>query len=427
MENDPHPKVVNEYQRGDNRLVGGIGQNLKEKTMKKYAFVIAIVMLITLTDMTTSSAQSKGQDGSSGTRAETTFIAEPIMLETPTGMLYGTLEWPQSRSAIPVVLIIAGSGPTDRDGNSVLLPGANNSLKLLAEGLAADGIASVRYDKRGVGETGKAMQLAAEKTKTRLREEDLSFETYIDDAVRWGKQLRADRRFSSLTVLGHSEGSLIGMVAAQRMGARAYVSVAGAGRPLQQIILEQVKSQLSVELLKTSEQILDQLAAGKRVESVPPELNVLFRPSAQPYLISWLRYDPAKEIAKLRIPMLIVQGTTDLQANLRDAKALAGANQAATLRLIDGMNHVLKTVPNEPDKQISSYSDPTLPVAPNLISGICKFVHENEDTEVAVGVPRLPLPLRVLVQFENSHSHRGFSPVIRRSIVVLGARGFTPG
>jgi uncharacterized protein len=343
--------------------------------MNKSAFVMASVMLATLIGLSTSNAQSAVQSGLSSTRAaKTTFTAEPLTLETPTGTLYGTLEWPHATSPVPVILIIAGSGPTDRDGNSPLLKGANNSLKLLAEGLAAQGIASVRYDKRGVGETGKMMQLAAEKAKTVLREEDLRFETYIDDAVSWGKRLRADCRFSSLTVLGHSEGSLIGMVAAQRMGAHAYVSLAGAGRPVQQIILEQVKARLPPDLLKATEAMLEQLAAGKRVESVPPALDFLFRQSVQPYLISWLRYDPAKEIAKLNIPVLVVQGTTDIQASLRDAKTLAGANPAAKLLLIDGMNHVLKTVPNEQNKQISSYSDPTLLVAPTLISEIRRFV-----------------------------------------------------
>jgi len=209
--------------------------------------------------------------------------------------------------------------------------GPNNSLKLLAEGLAARGIASLRYDKRGIGETGKSMQLAAKKAKITLREEDLSFETYIEDAVAWCRKLSADARFSSLTVLGHSEGSLIGMVAAERVSADAYVSVAGAGRPVQQIILEQVKSQLPPDLLKSTEDILNQLAAGKKVESVPPALNGLFRSSVQPYMISWLRYDPGKEIAKLHIPVLIVQGTTDIQISSVDAKALAGANPKARL------------------------------------------------------------------------------------------------
>jgi len=342
--------------------------------MNKYAFVIAIVMVATLTDMSTSSAQSTVQNSSPRTSAaKTTSIAEPITVETPTATLYGTLERPALTGPVPVVLIISGSGPTDRDGNLPIFKGPNNSLKLLAEGLAAHGIASVRYDKRGIGETGKAMMLAAAKAKIKLREEDLSFETYIDDAVAWCKKLGADRRFSSLTVLGHSEGSLIGMVAAQRVSARAYVSVAGSGRPSQELILEQVKAQLP-DLLKATEDILDQLAAGKRVESVPPALNLIFRQSIQPYMISYLRYDPAKEIAKLHLPVLIVQGTTDAQVGLQDAKLLAGANPAATSLLIEGMNHVLKTVPNEQDKQISSYSDPTLPVAHDLISGISSFV-----------------------------------------------------
>ena len=293
--------------------------------MKIHPLVIAILMLMTLTDPSISSAQSNVQNQS----ADGAFTAEPITLETPTATLYGTLVRPHSRSSMPVVLIIAGSGPTDRDGNSPLLKGPNNSLKLLAEGLAAHGIASLRYDKRGIGETGKAMQLAGEKAKIALREEDLSFENYIDDAVRWGKQLRADRRFSSLTVIGHSEGSLIGMVVAQRMGA-------GAGRPLQEIILDQVKSQLTPDLLKTTEHILNQLAAGKTAQSVPNDLNMLFRPSAQPFLISWLRYDPTKEISKLSMPVLIVQGTTDMQARLADAKRLADGNPSAKLLLIEG-------------------------------------------------------------------------------------------
>jgi len=346
--------------------------------MMKTNLSLILVTTMTVIGVSIASAQTSAKSISRGTvNADTGFVAETITLETPTAVLYGTLERPQPRARVPVVLIIAGSGPTDRDGNSPLLPGKNNSLKLLAEALAARGIASVRYDKRGVGESGKAMQLAAEKTKTVLREEDLTFETYIDDAVRWGKQLLSDRRFSTITVIGHSEGSLIGMVAAQRMGADAFVSIAGAGRPIQQIILEQVKPQFSAELLKKTEEILEQLGAGKTVALVPSELQPLFRPSIQPYMISWLRYDPAKEISKLRIPLLVVQGTTDIQASLGDAKRLTAGNPTAKLVLIEGMNHVLKTVPNEQDKQVSSYSDSKLPVAADLVSEISSFVNKN--------------------------------------------------
>jgi pimeloyl-ACP methyl ester carboxylesterase len=334
--------------------------------MKKYSSLLTVVLLIALAGISISAQTSNP-----------TFITEPITVEASGATLFGTLFRPASTSPVPVVLIISGSGPTDRDGNSPAFKGPNNSLKLLAEGLAAHGIASVRYDKRTIGETGRAMMLAAEKSKTVLREEDLSFENYIDDAVAWGKKLSADRRFSSVTVLGHSEGSLIGMVAAQRMGASAYVSIAGAGRPIREVLLEQVRSQMPPDLAKASEDISAQLAAGKRVESVPPKLNLVFRPSIQPFMISWLRYNPAKEIAALHIPIMIVQGTTDTQVSVRDAQTLAGANPAAKLFLVDGMNHVLKMVSNEPDKQLSSYSDPTLPVAPALISEISRFVNES--------------------------------------------------
>ena len=343
--------------------------------MKRYAFPVVIAMLLSFAYENTSRSQSIAPQNSTGSRvARQTIISEPILLETPSATLYGTLERPQSPSQIPVVLLIAGSGPTDRDGNSPLLSGPNNSLKMLAEGLAAQGIASVRYDKRFIGESGKAMQLAAQKSQVKLREDDLRFEAYIDDAVLWGKKLRVDGRFSSLTVIGHSEGSLIGMVAAQRMGADAFVSLAGLGRPAQQILVEQLKAQLPADLLKMTEEILDRLAAGQTFESVPPALNFLFRPSIQPYLISWFRYNPAKEIARLSVPVMIVQGTTDVQVSLEDAKALAGAYPAPKLLVVDGMNHVLKMVPNQRDKQVASYSDPSLPVASSLIIEISAFV-----------------------------------------------------
>ena len=357
--------------------------------MNKYFVALTLFILLTSTTATLSSAQPSVQAGLPSTPASgTTFIEESSTVETSTGTLYGTLAWPQAGSQVPVVLIIAGSGPTDRNGNSAHLKGPNNGLKQLAAALAARGIASLRYDKRGIGETGNAMRISAEKAGIVLREENLSFEMYINDAISWGKQLRADRRFSSLTVLGHSEGSLIGMVAAERMGAHAYVSIAGAGRPTQHIILEQVKAQLSPDLLKVTEEILEQLASGKRVESVPPKLNFLFRQSAQPFLMSWFRYDPAKEIAKLRIPVLIVQGTTDIQASLQDAKLLASANLTATLLWIDGMNHVLKIVLNDREQQVSSYSDPSLPVAPALITGIRQFVEKADRSSATKSSPR---------------------------------------
>jgi uncharacterized protein len=300
---------------------------------------------------------------------------EAVRLETPNGNLYGTLLIPQSKRKVPVVLIISGSGPTNRDGNSPVFKGPNNSLRLLAEGLASNGIAALRYDKRGVGETGKEMLLAAQKAKTMPRETDLRFDAYIDDAVLWGQKLRGDKRFSTVTIAGHSEGSLIGMIAARKLPADGFVSIAGAGRPAGQILLEQVKPQFTPELFKQTEEILTLLVAGQTPSSVPPQLNALFRPSIQPYMISWLRYDPSKEMAALTVPALIVQGTTDVQVSVEDAKRLATAKSTAKLLIIDGMNHILKEVSRDREKQIASYSDPTQPVMPSFINEISRFVN----------------------------------------------------
>ncbi|HEX8284256.1 MAG TPA: alpha/beta hydrolase [Pyrinomonadaceae bacterium] len=291
--------------------------------------------------------------------------SEPAVLDTPGGKLHGTLELPARGAApYPVVLIIAGSGPTDRNGNSGVLPGANNSLKYLAEGLAAGGIASLRHDKRGVAESVMAAKSEA----------DLRFDTYIEDAVLWGRKLRADPRFSTLVVAGHSEGSLVGAVAAQRLGADAFISIAGAGRRLDVVALEQLKPQLSPELYARSEAVFKSLVEGKAVPDAPQELAMLFRPSVQPYLISWLKYDPPKEVAKLAVPVLVAQGTHDIQARAEDAKALAAAKPDARLLLVEGMNHVLKMTPADPKQQTASYSDPALPVAPRFLAEVVAFV-----------------------------------------------------
>ncbi len=289
---------------------------------------------------------------------------QPIRLETPTGIIHGTLLLPGVSTPAPVALLIAGSGPTNRDGNIGGMPGGNNSLKLLAEGLAARGIASVRYDKRGIGESAAAAPSEAE----------LRFETYANDAAAWIRQLRQDRRFSSVTVVGHSEGSLIGMLAAREAGADAFVSIAGISRPASQVLRDQLKPQLPTELWKESERILASLEAGRTVDSVPPTLFALYRPSVQPYMISWIRYQPAQEIAKLSVPVLIAQGTTDIQVSTAEAQALKQAMPKAELLIVEGMNHVLKAVEADQAKQIASYTDGALSVVPELIERVSAFV-----------------------------------------------------
>jgi uncharacterized protein len=280
------------------------------------------------------------------------------------GSIFGTLEEPVSRSPVPVVVLIAGSGPTDRDGNNPM-GGTNNSLKMLAQQLIARGIAVLRYDKRGVGESAKGSP----------KEGDLRFETYITDAIEMIRLMQGEKRFSSVSVIGHSEGSLIGMIAAQKAGAKAFVSIAGSGVSAGKLLRKQLSKQLPAEIMQQTEQILTDLEAGKTSTSAPPAmLAPLFRASVQPYLISWMRYNPQVEIQRLSCPVLITQGTTDVQASVEDANLLSAAKPDATLAIIPGMNHILKMVGGDVMTQLPSYRNPTLPVSPKLIETVSTFL-----------------------------------------------------
>lgn len=289
---------------------------------------------------------------------------QPVVLSTPSGDLVGRLARPAADGPVPVVLIIAGSGPTDGDGNSRVIAGRNDSLKMLAAALADAGFASVRYDKRGVGASAAAA----------ASESELRFEHYVEDAAAWLGKLAADRRFSGVAVVGHSEGSLIGMLAAQRGGARAFVSVAGVADGASTVLRGQLRGQLPPELAARSEVILAALESGEQAAEVPPPLLALYRPSVQPYLISWFRYVPAAELARLQLPCLVLQGDTDIQVPVAQARALQAAAPRCDLAIVAGMNHVLKQVPADPARQRASYGDPALPISADLVRVLTGFL-----------------------------------------------------
>jgi len=293
---------------------------------------------------------------------------QPIALETASGTVHGTLRLPGGADKAPVVLIVAGSGPTDRDGNSAMLPGRNDSLKMLADALAQAGFASVRYDKRGIA----ASRAAA------LDESQLRFDTYVDDAAAWIAKLKRDPRFTKPAVIGHSEGALIGMLAAEKAGASAYVSLAGVAEGPGAVLRKQFAGKLPPPLAADNERILASLEQGKPVAEVPPALMALYRPSVQPYMISWMKYVPAQRIAALRMPVLIVQGTTDIQVGVEQAQALKAARPDAELLIVPGMNHVLKEVPLDPQQPLASYSDPALPLHPQLMPAVVGFLKKSQ-------------------------------------------------
>ncbi|MFJ7666219.1 alpha/beta hydrolase [Lysinibacillus sp. NPDC097195] len=295
---------------------------------------------------------------------------EPVTYDTLTvpvkdGNLTVALQ-KSSKEPSPVVLLIAGSGPTDKNGNSTVT-GKNNSLKMLAEGLAQEGIASVRYDKRGIGDNMSLL----------TKEEDITIDQYVDDAVQVVNALTANKAFSSVHIIGHSEGSLVGMLAAQQVDVASFVSIAGVGRTADTLLLEQLSGQLTPAQTAEATKILAALKKGEQVQNVSPELQALFRPSVQPYMISWIKYNPATELQKLKGRVLIIQGTTDIQVNKTDAEALKQGNDKATLTYMEGMNHILKNAPEDRAKNLATYADPALPLHANLLPTIQQFIDND--------------------------------------------------
>lgn len=310
-----------------------------------------ILLFAALLSLTIVNAQSTKQH---------TFKETNVTLKINIDQLYGTLTVPDEVKKCPVALIIAGSGPTDRNGNNPMMK--NNSLKMLAEALAKNGIASLRYDKRGIGESKASA----------VTETSLVFENYTEDAKSWINFLKLDKRFTQLTIIGHSEGSLIGMIAGAK--ANKFISIAGAGESADKLLKSQISSKSNKVIEDMTFPIIDSLKSGNKVKKVDPMLNSLFRPSIQPYLISWFKYDPQTEIKKLTVPILIIQGNNDLQVPVQDAENLSKANKNAELDIIDKMNHIMKIIDGDKQANMESYNNETLPISETMTTKIMSFI-----------------------------------------------------
>lgn len=280
--------------------------------------------------------------------------------------IYGTLL--SKNTTQKLAIIIAGSGPTDRDGNSGVSAAKTNEYKMLARALDTQNIATFRFDKRGVG-------------KSRLGaggEHELVFEDYVFDAEKIFDYLHDSLGFSSIYFIGHSEGSLIGMLASQKKGVKGYISAAGAGRPIDVIIEEQLNKQpLPDSVKKQLPLIFNELKKGKITDAYPKPLEALFRKSVQPYLISWMKYHPVQEIQKLKCPVLILQGSCDIQITVADGDNLHKGSKNSSLDIIYGMTHTLKNAGKDCMDEMKSYTDGAMPVDRKLVNDIAGFIRGN--------------------------------------------------
>ena len=286
------------------------------------------------------------------------FTTENIAVNS---LLNGTLYTPiKQNNTTSLVILIAGSGPTNRDGNQFGM--TNNSLKLLAESLVKNGIAVYSYDKR----------IFAQMASGKLDEASLTFDNFIDDAKAVVLYFKNQKKYHSITVAGHSEGALIGMVAANE-NADAYISLAGAGRPIDEVIVEQIGKQAPF-LKEEVEKNLATLKSGNTFELKNQMLASLFRASVQPYMISWIKYHPQNEIKKLQIPSLLINGDKDIQVSVQDAQLLQQAKPDAQLQIIPNMNHIFKAIKGDDTENKASYTNPELPICTELTSIITTFI-----------------------------------------------------
>ncbi len=284
----------------------------------------------------------------------------------PQGSLSGTLLDPNPTA--PLVLIIPGSGPTDRNGNSPLGV-AGGPYRQLAEALAAKGIATLRIDKRGL--FGSRAAVADPNAATTGG--------YADDVQAWSKIARARTGRKCVWLLGHSEGGMVALVAAQRPEGLCGVILASAiGRPMATVLRDQFRANpANAPILDAALGAIDSLEAGKRVPAatLPMPLPAIFSDAIQSYWIDLFSHDPAKLIANLKLPVLILQGTRDIQVSVADAEALKRAQPKAVLKLLPGINHVFRPVESDDRRaNISTYRDGSLPISPDVAAAVAGFL-----------------------------------------------------
>lgn len=271
----------------------------------------------------------------------------------------GTLLTPNNITKPNLAIIIAGSGPTDRDGNQNFLK--NNSLKKLAVNLTKKNIATYRYDKRIV-----------KQLKSKNIDKDIMFDDFVTDAKSIIDYFKNSQNFNKIYVIGHSQGSLVGMLAAKDR-ADGYISLAGAGQSIDQVIIEQI-NKTAPNFTKDTERIFKTLREGKTTTDYPIALSSIFNIEIQKFMINWMQYNPTEVIKSLKMPVLVVNGTKDLQVSENEAKLLQEANEKAILKIIQNMNHVLVTINGDDLENSKSYAETQRPIAEGLIEAITDFI-----------------------------------------------------
>lgn len=284
--------------------------------------------------------------------------SEEILIKNDSIKLPGTLTYTKGKS--PLVIWVHGSGNVDRNGNQAGTNIKANYIKQFRDSINRKGIAFFSYDKRTADPDNIAFM------------QNTLFTDFVKDVETVIGHFKGDNRFTEIILLGHSQGSLVAMLAADR--ADKYISLAGPARRIDEVIMEQTEKN-SPMALDTVKAYFMELKTTGTLTYVNPMLQSLFAKRNLPFLASWMQYDPKEEIKKLTVPVLIINGTKDIQVPVTDAEALHRANPNSSLAIIENMNHVLKIIKEDGDN-MKSYFSPDFPLSSELIDKICVFVNK---------------------------------------------------
>lgn len=271
----------------------------------------------------------------------------------------GSLLMPENGHSDYLAIIIAGSGPTDRNGNQNFLK--SNNLKKLAQALTKEGIATFRYDKRIVKQIRKGKV-----------DKNIMFDDFVTDASSVVDYFHNQAQFKSIYIIGHSQGSLVGMLALSDK-VNGFISLAGAGQSIDEVITEQIQK-MAPGLTEDAKKTFDVLKKGETTTDYPPALASVFNIDTQPFIANWMQYKPKDIISEIEIPILLVNGTKDLQVSVEEANQLKEANPNAELKIIENMNHVLFIIEGDDLENSKSYNESFRSVSTELVEVISSFI-----------------------------------------------------
>lgn len=291
------------------------------------------------------------------------IISSEILIQNDSIQLPGTLTYNTNIAAQPLVIFVHGSGNVDRNGNQASVGANPNYIKQLRDSLTIKDIAFYSFDKR-----------SATASNIKFMIKDMRFDAFVEDLNLVIDKFKDDKQFSSITLIGHSQGSLVAMLS-NLEHIDKYISLAGPGHSVDKSMIAQVRFQNGDSLANIVEAHFKELSQTGTIENIDKNLMGLFNKPTQPFIMSWMTYNPSEEIKKITLPILVLNGDKDVQVSLEDAKALHDANPKSKMVIIKNMTHTLKTIEKDSDN-VSSLIRSDFPLSTELVYEIETFVKQ---------------------------------------------------